>query len=211
MNLEDFEVDVHGKHDVIPERVEEGSVGYDVPLPEEEAPLVLGHNCRRVIDTGIVVRPPEKCFEMIVPRSSTYNMNVRISNTIGVIDPSYSGRDDTIMVSMERGPSQLEFYGEYKYMEGGYSSPYQFVMNSVKWEDDFPFTENLDLDDVSWYEPEEGLIHVFTRQKDDPVVYEAGERFCQIVFLPFSKPDLIEKRLEEFDKESRGGYGSTGK
>lgn len=202
MNLEDMEVDVHGQYDVIPECMEAGSVGYDIPLPECEAPLVLPHNTRRVIDTGVIIRPPERCFEMVVPRSSTYNMNLRISNTVGVIDPSYCGQDDTIKVSIERGPEQYEF------------------LESVRDEDMKARTiqghvqEEYDLDgrDVVYQSVEfEGgrEWHVFALQQDDPVVYESGERFCQVLFLPFHKPDLVEKERQAFKQDDRGGFGST--
>jgi dUTPase len=198
MKLDDFEIDVHGKYEILPQKMEAGSVGFDIALPKEEGDLVLPNNTRRVIDTGVVIRPPEKCFSLIVPRSSTYNMNVRISNTVGVIDPSYCGKDDTIKVSMERGPEQHNFMGAYNYKEMGYDSVIEFI-------------DARNLHPIGdWEDREDGEVHLFSYEEDDPLVYEAGDRFCQVLFLPFCKPNLVEKKLDEFSEEGRGGFGSTG-
>jgi dUTPase len=44
------------------------------------------------------------------------------------------------------------------------------------------------------------------------VVIEKGERIGQVVFLRFEKPELEEvSDIEIFDKNSRGGFGSTDK
>ena len=212
MNEDSFEVEVHGKYDAIPSKAEEGSVGYDISIPEEEGDLVIPNNCRRIIDTGIVIQPPETCFELVVLRSSSYNQNIRISNTVGVIDPSYCGQDDTIMVSIERGPEQYEFKGKFNYLEKGYKSPRNFIARHYM---DSPVlsTESRterSFPDLKWEVHEEGLIHIFEKKENDPVVYEAGERFCQVLFLPFHKPNLVEKELDHFRRENRGGFGSTG-
>lgn len=201
MKRDDFTVEVHSEYDLIPKCMEDGSVGYDVYLPEEEGDLVLPHNSRRVIDTGVVVKPPEWCFELVVPRSSTYDKNVRISNTVGVIDPSYCGQDDTIKVSMERRPEQ------WKFKEALDLEPYASVDHCL--EDHYGISHEREAE----YRTEKNgsEVHVFVKQKDDPVVYEAGDRFCQILFLPFSRPDLVEKEIGEFPEDGRDGFGSTGK
>lgn len=197
-----FTVDVHGAFDVIPVCMEDGSVGYDIALPEEEGDLVLPPGTRRTINTGIIVSPPVWCFEMIVPRSSAYDQNIRITNTVGVIDPSYSGRDDMIKVCLERTRSPEYAFVETIPMEEG--SPAKALENH----DDFT-TEVLTSHSGYRWEVHDGMLHLFESIRVDPVPYEAGERFCQMLFLPFGKPELIEKHLDAFDKDSRGGFGST--
>lgn len=188
-----FEVEVHGKYGVLPVKKEDGSVGYDIALPEEEGNLVMLPNTRRRIDTGIIIRPPQKCFALIVPRSSASKKGIWFSNTVGVIDPSYCGQEDTIKVDITRGPELLHYHGQYDPRE---KSRYHYMDgNCVR----------------KCQDPETGLVHVFGGNPgESPVIYRAGERFCQVLFIPYYAPELVERSLEAFSTENRGGYGSTG-
>ena len=209
MISEKFAVDVHGKFGVTPVKAEEGSVGYDIALPADEGPLIMPHNSRRDIDTGVIIRPPEKCFELIVPRSNSYKRGIRISNTVGVIDPSYCGKDDTIIVSMTRDPRKIVHSRTVSLDDTKYDSIAEYCRSELNkgivW-----MRDELTPRGCWPIEDEEGLFHIYELPEYTTRVYEPGARFCQALFIPFHRPDLVEKKLEEFSDENRGGYGSTG-
>jgi len=58
------------------------------------------------------------------------------------------------------------------------------------------------LADEGW-----GYLKEFFFRKN---MYEIGDRFAQIVFMPFIKPELEEVGLDSLPDKSRGGFGSTG-
>lgn len=226
MKLEDFEVDVHGKFGITPIKAEEGSVGYDIALPPEEGPLIMPYDSRRDIDTGIIVRPPEKCFQLIVPRSNSYKRSLRISNTVGVIDPSYSGQDDTLIVSLTREAHKKVYLGqittsgssptehskqliEYcgNELERNVTKMVGFVTDALS----FSFNKNcLAILDEKAAKNGSHTWHLYGRKEPTVRVYERGARFCQALFMPYCRPDLVERKLDSFSKSNRGGFGSTG-
>jgi dUTPase len=142
-----------------------------------------------------------KCFTMIVPRSSSRTRNIRISNTVGIVDPSYCGPDDTLKVDLTRDSKKCEFVTMMERREGeSLSQAHQRF-----------YTENPSRS-AGYFVlvPSNKHWHVFEEGPDALEVYKAGERFCQILFLPYYKPELVQTRLEEFGNLSRGGLGSTG-
>ena len=210
----EFDVKVHGKLGVLPFCMEDGSVGYDVALPEDFGNLVIPYSSRRTVDTGIIVCPNIKCFTLVVPRSSSRKKGIRISNTVGVIDPSYRGQDDTIKVDITREPKKSNYVGKLTGEEvSGVSDMFdtgpemctqaQYVFSKVS---DIPMKDLLVVTD-----PEEMEYHFYQETPDETLVYRAGERFCQFLFIPYHKPDLLLAKLEEFEESNRGGFGSTGK
>lgn len=204
MDQQDFEVQVHGKFGVLPVCMEEGSVGYDIALPED-VDLVMPYNSRRVIDTGVIIKPPMKCFELVVPRSSSRKRNVRLSNTVGVIDPSYCGPNDTLHVDITRDSKKLNFVGTFQLPDSQTNVGYSMMLK------DFCDEHNVKLYRASeCYDPETRTVHVYEKPEDEFVVYRRGQRFCQVLFIPYYRPDLVESKLEEFESENRGGFGSTG-
>lgn len=211
MSEDSFEVDVHGHYDVIPSEPQKGDVGFDIPVPEDEGPVVLPEGARRMIDTGVVIRPPEKCFEMIVPRSSSYNDSVRITNTVGVIDPSYCGQDDTIKVCLERTEPTKEYIGKADLKE---ESTIDLLQEEGYDPREVTYNTYYLNEQGEWADEHEdhSEVHVFVEPEDiDPVLYEPGDRFVQVLFLPFRRPDLVERGVEEFPEDARSGFGSTGR
>lgn len=198
LNVDNFKVEVHGKFGVIPVKKEDGSVGYDIALPEDFGNLVMPPNSRRRVDTGVIIKPPVACFTMVVPRSSSSTKNIRFSNTMGIIDPSYCGQEDTVKVDLTRDCPKSSFHGVYDTQETNFEA--------------YCKSHDLDLMYASRVEdPSTGLAHVYIREIcENDVVYKAGERFCQILFLPFYSPTLAETPLGAFSTQNRGGYGSTG-
>jgi len=187
--------------------MEEGSVGYDIALPPDFGNLVMPYNSRRTIDTGIVIKPPMKCLVLIVPRSSSRKKGIRISNTIGVVDPSYCGQDDNLIVDLTREPKKSTFVG--KVSKEDVPNNRDACQAYCTLHDFEPHLKNR-MFLQSYYDPDKREYHIYEEGEDDLVVYGKGERFCQILFLPYYKPSLLEAKLEEFGIENRGGFGSTG-
>ena len=82
----------------------QGDVGYD--LISDTDPLDGGEFGHEYIeyDTGVIIEPPAGFFAAVFPRSSVSNYALSLSNSVGIIDPSYRG---TIKVRF-RGPTKLE-------------------------------------------------------------------------------------------------------
>jgi len=200
---EDIEVEICGKFGVTPFLSEDGSAGYDISLPENAGCVVMPYNSRRLIDTGVIFRPPEKCWMLLVLRSSSRKKNVRLSNIIGVIDPSYNGPTDHLCVDLSRDGKKKRYLGSVSketvhddealdatLAEWGVSR--SDILTTVKCEED-------------------GEFHYYVEDEDDYLVFRPGEKFCQVIFLPFYRADLVETKLEDWHTEdSRGGLGSTG-
>lgn len=203
LNPESFIVEVHGKYGVIPVNMGEGSVGFDIALPEHEGNLLMPYGSRRRVDTGIIIKPPMKCFVLATPRSSSCSRNIRFSNTLGVIDPSYCGQDDTIKIDMVRDPKTINYVGTFK--QGDVKLPFHIVASLYE-----EHTKLSSRGKSFYWDESLVLYHVYEEPEDNLIPYKAGERFCQLLFLPWFNPELVEKSLDNFKKENRGGYGSTG-
>ena len=216
--FEDFEVNIHGKKGYVPVKPESGDVGYDIHTPED---IYLPHMCRRMIDTGVVIETPEPLFYIVVPRSSTGTKRakeVRIANTVGIIDPSYCGKNDTLKVCLVREGLKQEFIGTLqpdptldKSLE-----KQAMVQLGIRTPANVP-TSNATESKLSHYglhlvKRGDGKFDVFGYESkdDNNKIFSAGDRFVQAIFIPFSRPDLVEKSLTYFEKEGRGGFGSTG-
>lgn len=88
--------DIKIKYHTDAPHVKENAQGdmYDI-CAAETVSLKKGSFC--LIDLGISIKMPEGCTCWIVPRSSTYKRYKIIqTNSVGVIDGSYSGNNDII-------------------------------------------------------------------------------------------------------------------
>lgn len=221
----EFEVKVHGKRGFIPQQAEPGDVGFDLHAPED---IYLPHNCRRMVDTGVIVETPEPLFSLVVPRSSTGTKRakeVRIANTVGVIDPSYRGQDDTLGVCLVREARKKEFIGTFTPDRAVNKSLVRQALDYFGIQNHHGVTTEgnrttvpggpmLSHRDLKLVLRSDGDMDVFGYESDPDEshkIFEKGDRFVQVVFIPFSRPQLLEKALEEFGQEGRGGFGSTGK
>jgi dUTPase len=209
IQLDSFEVKVHGKHGLVPKQAEPGSAGYDLYAPPGND-IHMPFDSRRMVDTGVIVQTPIKLFMLLVPRSSTGTKrarSVRIANTVGIIDPSYQGKDDTLKVYLERGARRKTYVGTFE------SSP-GLGTNMAQAQRKFGVAMSPDQTELISVGPNNQPIYdVFTHQEKpmDTMVVEAGSRFAQVIFIPYARPDLVEATLEHFDQPSRDGFGSTGK
>lgn len=200
-----YRVGVHGKLGYVPVQAEPGSAGYDIHAPED---IHLPFNARRVVDTGIVVQSPEKLFVLVVPRSSTGTKrakSVRMANTVGVIDPSYQGPGDTIKVCLERGDRRKDYVGRLTWTPSATNSS---IISQAHKKFGVPMTP--DQTELCLVGPD--TYDVFSYDQDaGTLIFHKGDRFAQLLFIPFSRPDLVEVALADLDAPSRGGLGSTGR
>lgn len=73
---------------VIPTKAHHSDIGYDLT-----AISIFKHISKKIIlfDTGIRVSPPKGYYTEILPRSSISKTGYMLANSVGVIDPSYTG------------------------------------------------------------------------------------------------------------------------
>lgn len=80
-----------------PRRGTPQSVGIDIyPLHHYN----LKAHTTTMVETGIIVKPPKGHFTMLVERSSLHKMGLNLANNVGIIDPDYCGKGDTIKVAL---------------------------------------------------------------------------------------------------------------
>ena len=73
---------------------------------------------------------------------------------------------------------------------------------------DLEMTNSVGVIDSNYRGP---IKSVFNPTCEDPEIYELGERFAQLIIIPYPKIEFEEvEELSETNKGS-GGYGSTGK
>jgi len=78
----------------LPQRAEDGSVGFDVYLHEpvrSESVTYDGRKGAVVYRTGLAIEPPEGYYFLLCARSSLTKTGWFLANGVGVIDPSYRG------------------------------------------------------------------------------------------------------------------------
>jgi len=207
MDLEGFEVKVHGKFGLTPKQAEPGSAGYDLYVPDGHD-IHMPYNSRRMVDTGVIVQTPIKLFLLMVPRSSTgtkRGKSVRIANTLGIIDPSYQGQDDVIKVMLEREDRKKEYVGTVEWKPSPTNSTILAQANKR-----FGIAMTPDETDIVEVADHTYDIFTFSEKPSNTLCFEAGTRFVQILFIPYARPDLLEAAIEDFDLDARGGFGSTG-
>jgi dUTP diphosphatase len=73
---------------------------------------------------------------------------------------------------------------------------------------DLEMTNSVGVIDSNYRGP---IKSIFNPTCEDPEIYELGERFAQLIIIPYPKIEFEEvEELSETDRGS-GGYGSTGK
>lgn len=82
----------------------EGSAGIDLITPVDIVfPIHAPFPCQFVVDTGVIIDlEQDDRHYFILPRSSWSKLNLRIANTVGLIDYGYRGPQDTLKVVVER-------------------------------------------------------------------------------------------------------------
>ena len=62
----------------------------------------------KIYDTGISVEPSKGLYVEIVPRSSLSKTGYMLTNSIGIIDPTYRGTLKVVLTKVEEGAPNLE-------------------------------------------------------------------------------------------------------
>jgi dUTP pyrophosphatase len=91
--------------------------GFDLYIRSENGSITIPANARSFkIFTGIKCQPSHRHGYLLVPRSSIVKTNLRLANSIGIIDPDYRGEiiavvdnvgDEPITLTSERSLFQL--------------------------------------------------------------------------------------------------------
>ena len=85
---------------VVPTRAGPDEVGYDLTLIAYERPMGVSSH---MFDTGISVKPPPGYFSMVAPRSSVVKHSVFLTNSVGIIDPTYTGSLKVVLSELHPG------------------------------------------------------------------------------------------------------------
>jgi dUTP pyrophosphatase len=73
---------------ITPTRAHPTDIGYDLTIIDIWKVL---SDKTIIFETGIAVQPPPGKYIEILPRSSITNTGLMLANSVGIIDPSYSG------------------------------------------------------------------------------------------------------------------------
>ena len=81
---------VHKKHPdaVLPSKAHDDDVGYDLTIISKYKEL---SDTVTLYDTGIAVTPPKGYYVEITPRSSISKTGYMLANSVGIVDPAYTG------------------------------------------------------------------------------------------------------------------------
>ena len=83
-----LKIKIHDKNAIIPSKAGPSEVGYDLTAITFMKRL---NGNTFMYDTGVSVEPPEGYYTEIVPRSSIVKSGFMLSNSVGIIDPTYRG------------------------------------------------------------------------------------------------------------------------
>ena len=179
----------------LPVKKNESDAGWDIVTPYD---IYLPEGYETVVDTGLIVQmdSDKACHYLVYPRSSASKVGLRIKNTVGVVDQSYCGPEDTLKLWFVRdAPLPL--------IKQDWSDAANKMVDS-SWVEGVPKIVAKTSDGKT------KIIPVHSRTlNSSPLLFKAGERIAQIVFLQHLVPEEVSFELKE--TVSRGGFGSTGR
>lgn len=147
---------------VIPKYSKKGDAGLDLVATSYEY-----KDGRHVYGTGLAVEIPSGYVGLVFPRSSICKYDLRLTNSVGVIDSGYRGEIKAVF------------------------------------ENDMMYKHKI----------QHFISLCGTLQETQCVhkIYEAGERICQLIILPY--PEVTFEEVQELDSNTErgeGGFGSSG-
>lgn len=86
--------------DMVPKTGTARSIGYDIVAPYD---FDLGKDDSLMLDTGVIISDFGAYKDwgyFIIPRGSSVKTTLELLNTIGVVEPDYSGPNDTIKLAL---------------------------------------------------------------------------------------------------------------
>ena len=84
----EIQVEIRDTKAVVPSRANLSDIGLD--LVAIRVHKTIGSNTV-MFDTGIAVKPPKGYYLEIIPRSSLSKTGWMLSNSVGIVDPDYTG------------------------------------------------------------------------------------------------------------------------
>ena len=94
----ELKIKIHNPNAIIPSKAGPNEVGYDLTAISFVKKLGLN---TFMYDTGISVEPPKGYYTEIVPRSSISKTGFVLSNSVGVIDPTYRGTLKIVLTDVD--------------------------------------------------------------------------------------------------------------
>lgn len=95
----------HDERAIIPSRAGENEVGYDLTIIEKVKDM-SGNTA--MYDSYISVQPPDGVYFEIVPRSSISKTGYILTNSVGIIDPSYRGTLKVVLTKIDETKPNIE-------------------------------------------------------------------------------------------------------
>lgn len=95
----------HDPHAVIPTRAHDTDIGYD--LTAIGVFKKISDNIT-LFETGVSIQPPEGYYLEILPRSSLSKTGYVLSNSVGTIDPDYTGSLKIALTKVDHTRPDLE-------------------------------------------------------------------------------------------------------
>jgi len=93
------------KRCVIPTKAYDTDVGYDLTIIDI---FKVVSDTITIFETGIAVSSPEGYYVEIIPRSSLSKSGYMLANSIGIIDPSYTGTLKIALIKVDHTTPNLE-------------------------------------------------------------------------------------------------------
>lgn len=186
-----------------PVRSNDSDFGIDLRTPVD---IYLPPGCEMEIDTGITIvkeGSDVKFGYIIVPKSSAVKYGgIRLKNTMGVVDESYIGPNDTIIVHIQRPEEHFRFHSVLK-EDATLAEQAAFDAEIFK----------LEENHETKFCVVNGNRYVYVKKIDNNLLFKAGDKFCQMLLLEQPYFDFTcSTEVEELqDNKNRGGHGSTGK
>lgn len=144
----------------------------------------------KLIDMGISIRVPEGYKADLKPRSSTFkNFGLIQTNSVGLIDYTYSGKEDRIKM------------------------PVQMLLTSDDIQDMFKdfITTTCTQNASTAGKTDKEIIDMITPKIKRSVTIPKGTRLCQLEILKASDIDeVVSIPEQEWEFDNRSGFGSTG-
>jgi dUTP pyrophosphatase len=101
-----IKVEIRDSRAVIPSRAHASDIGLD--LPSIDVYKILENTNTVLFDTGIAATPPEGYYLEVIPRSSLSKTGWMLANSVGIIDPHYTGNIYIALTKISEGAIPME-------------------------------------------------------------------------------------------------------
>jgi dUTP pyrophosphatase len=182
---------------IIPTYSKDGDAGLDLVAIDR----YFDEYGNAVYRTGLAFEIPQGYVGLVFPRSSVCKYDLTLTNAVGVIDSGYRGEviakfkpsllffDNPLSVPTSRGADENDRLGS--------------IQTDV-------YTQYVGHNG-DWYGANSQWLAKRGSRSFSPALYEVGERFAQMIILPYPKIQFVETENLSESERGNGGYGSSGK